>query len=268
MNGILRSLLTATLLTIGITAAVSPVVARDDWPWPSERFDKKKKRNVAGEFDYYALVLSWSPTYCATNDRPDKNQCNRRDGRRFAFVLHGLWPQYNKGYPASCRTRRRPFVPQETIDSMLDIMPSPGLVIHEYRKHGTCSGLGASRYYTLSRQLFEKIRIPKRYQNPFETQFVSPQKLTREFARANPQLAAGSIAVVCESGNRARLRELRFCFSRDGRSKACGQNERAAKLCRASQLFIPPVRSTHHEGSETGSSNSSRSKLLPLPKLR
>ena len=91
------------------------------------------QRNVAGQFDYYALVLSWSPTYCAEKGDNDRMQCNRSDGRRYSFVLHGLWPQYERGYPSDCELPRRPFVPEPVIDSMLDVMPSRGLVIHEYR---------------------------------------------------------------------------------------------------------------------------------------
>ncbi|HEX6611374.1 MAG TPA: ribonuclease T, partial [Hyphomicrobiaceae bacterium] len=100
-----------------------------------------RDRNEAGRFDYYTLVLSWSPTYCAGQRDREEQQCNPRDGRHYAFVLHGLWPQHERGWPENCPTRDRPFVPRPTIDRMLDIMPSPRLVIHEYRKHGTCSGL-------------------------------------------------------------------------------------------------------------------------------
>ena len=61
---------------------------------------KNKSVGEPGEFDYYALALSWSPSYCATNGGRDPNQCG--SGRRLGFVLHGLWPQYEKGYPQSC----------------------------------------------------------------------------------------------------------------------------------------------------------------------
>ena len=86
---------------------------------------------VPGRFDYYSLVLSWSPTFCATAQRPDEQQCNPRDGRRFAFVLHGLWPQYERGFPQDCPSASRPFVPQHTIDRMSGAMPSRGLIIHD-----------------------------------------------------------------------------------------------------------------------------------------
>jgi ribonuclease T2 len=261
------------LLMFSLSALVwaSLAVAQDSRaPWPSERFNPQKPANVAGEFDYYSLVLSWSPTYCATADRPDQMQCNRRDGRRFAFVLHGLWPQYEKGYPENCRTRRRPFVPQETIDGMLDIMPSPGLVIHEYRKHGTCTGLDPDGYYALSRRLFQQITIPEAFRNPLEMQFVTARDVQIAFARANPGLPAEAIAVACGRGNNARLREVRICFTRDGQPRACGQNENPRRLCSAAQVFVPPVRSTARDdelGGARPTPPSSRSPELPRPRL-
>lgn len=257
-------------LIIGLAPSTSPVTAQDrDWRWPSEHFNsEKRERNVAGEFDYYALVLSWSPTYCATADRPAREQCNRRDGRRFSFVLHGLWPQYEKGYPENCRLRRRPFVPDAVIDGMLDIMPSRGLVIHEYRKHGTCSGLDAQSYYRLSRHLFDKITIPDAYRNPFEVQFTTPENVRRDFLQANPGLPANSIAVSCGRGNRARLREVRVCFSRDGKPRPCGNNENPRRLCSARQVYVPPARSTANQGTPRQSPRADDSpRDLPRPRL-
>ena len=54
---------------------------------------------VAGAFDFYVLALSWSPTYCATDARPDPEQCDKAGQ---GFVVHGLWPQYEQGYPVYC----------------------------------------------------------------------------------------------------------------------------------------------------------------------
>jgi len=195
-----------------------------------------------GVFDYYTLVLSWSPTYCASaQSRDDDPQCRvGRGARPYAFVLHGLWPQYERGFPEYCRTRERPFVPRRTIDGMLDIMPSPRLVIHEYRKHGTCSGLDPEGYYALSRRLYDKIRIPQRFHRPAAPFFISPQQTVDEFMRANPELKTEMLAVECRgSGN--RLREVRVCFSREGEFRACGTNERRG-LCRANRMYVPPVR--------------------------
>ncbi|NOT70219.1 MAG: ribonuclease T2 [Hyphomicrobium sp.] len=217
-------------------------------PWPSDRFDpqqqgRNSQANTAGQFDYYALVLSWSPSYCSGAGDNDDQQCNRSDGKRFSFVLHGLWPQYEKGYPQDCRTARRPFVPQPLIDSMLDIMPSSRLVIHEYRKHGTCSGLQPDGYLSLARQLYSSIRIPERFKNPFEQQFTSPSEVIANFTRANPQITPDMMAVAC-GGAGNRLKEIRFCFSKDGKPRSCGENENQRRMCSSDRMFVPPVRST------------------------
>ena len=63
-----------------------------------------------GEFDYYVLALSWSPTYCASEaGASDGQQC--APGRRFAFVVHGLWPQFKQGWPENCETGGNTSVP-------------------------------------------------------------------------------------------------------------------------------------------------------------
>ncbi len=198
-------------------------------------------RNEAGRFDYYSLVLSWSPTHCATVSRSNDPQCSTKPDRPYAFVLHGLWPQHERGWPENCPTRDRPFVPQSTINRMLDIMPSSSLVIHEYRKHGTCSGLSPDSYFELSRKLHDKIRIPPRFERPNQALIVSPDEIVRDFLSVNPGTKPESFAVVCNgSGN--RLREVRVCFSREGEPRACGRNEDPRRLCQSRTVYVPPVR--------------------------
>jgi ribonuclease T2 len=211
--------------------------------WPSQNFSNKRQKHVPGEFDYYSLVLSWSPTHCLKVQRGrDDAQCARDDGLRYGFVLHGLWPQYENGYPERCRTRWKPYVPEGVIDSMHEIMPSRGLVIHEYRTHGTCSGLMPKVYFDLSRRLYDRIQIPERYTNPHEVQFVSPQELTRELVRENPELSSDAIVITC-GGPGKRLREVRVCLTKNGRARPCGANERRRSACRANRMYVPPVRS-------------------------
>jgi ribonuclease T2 len=230
----------------------------------SDDRDSKQQSNVPGEFDYYALVMSWSPTHCSsTAGYDDDQQCNRNDGRRYAFILHGLWPQHERGWPQNCRTRRKPFVPQPLIDSMMDIMPSQKLVIHEYRKHGTCSGLDPAGYYALSRKLFESIEVPERYSNPFEVQQVAPEKLRREFVAANPGLQPDMIAISCDG---TKLREIRICFSKEGEPISCGPNENPRKLCSAREMFVPPVRSMKMQSNTPGVRRIDPGDYLPGPR--
>ncbi len=239
----------ATLMGIAAFALVpAQAQQRTPWPWPSEVFNAKKHANTPGKFDYYMLVLSWSPTHCMeVSSGEDSMQCARRDGRRFGFVLHGLWPQNESGYPERCRTPWRPFVPEPVIGQMGDVMPSRGLVIHEYRAHGTCSGLRPAPYFALARQLFHRIRIPERYQNPFDMLSVAPRDVLRDFLRANPGLRPDMIAIDCgKSGD--WLREVRICLTKDGRPRACSASAQPHVTCRAGTMHVPPVRSTWRPG--------------------
>lgn len=239
----LRSLLAALAI---LTAAATPAAAQfGPGPRGQAPFERQPApRNEAGRFDYYALVLSWSPTHCAANSRgPQDTQCAPRSGRGYSFVLHGLWPQHERGYPENCPTRERPFVPRPTIDRMLDIMPSVPLIIHEYRKHGTCSGLSPDAYFGLSRRLHDKVRVPPRYDRPNQAFFVTPGEVIHDFVSVNPGLKPDMLAVVC-GGKGGRLREVRVCFTREGEFRSCGQNENPRRLCSLSRMYVPPVRDT------------------------
>jgi ribonuclease T2 len=247
-----------------VAALAFASIGAERWPWPSEVFNRQTRTNVPGEFDYYVLVLSWSPTYCmSATPGQDDMQCARRDGRRFGFILHGLWPQYEHGYPTRCRTRWKPFVPEPVIVQMRETMPSRGLVIHEYREHGTCSGLQPGPYFALARAFYNRIQIPKRYQNPLDLQFVAPREVLGDFLAANPGLKPDMIAVMC-GGPGNRLREVRICMTKDGRPRRCGEAADPQTICRAGKMHVPPVRSTWHPGRHGPQLDKER----PLPRPR
>jgi len=253
--------------TLAVLAAVALIPARaQQAPWPSEYFNPKPRENTAGAFDYYTLVMSWSPTHCSASEGDnDAMQCERRDGLRYGFVLHGLWPQFEQGYPERCRTAWRPFVPEDVIASVRDVMPSRNLVIHEYKLHGTCSGLQPAQYFALARRLFASIRIPDRYQNPFESQYVSARELEGDLLKANPGLTPDMLTVSC-GGPGNRLIDVRVCLTRDGHPRACGRNETERQLCRADQVLLPPVRSTKRL--DTGiNPQPKEDRPLPRPRL-
>ncbi len=56
------------------------------------------RQNAAGQFDFYVLALSWSPSYCeAAQERAPRQTTDQRcAGRPFSFGVHGLWPQYEQ----------------------------------------------------------------------------------------------------------------------------------------------------------------------------
>ena len=207
-------------------------------------YGRNQSRNSQpGVFDYYLLSLSWSPTFCASQPRNAADpQCNR-SGRPYAFVLHGLWPQFERGWPQDCASPDRGFVPRDVADRMLDIMPSLKLVFHEYRKHGTCSGLGVNGYFEMARSTYERVKIPARFRQVVDERlFVSPSELIQEFVSANPGLRPDMMVVSC-SGPGNRLQEVRICVDKQGGFRPCGGNENQRRLCSAPRMYVPPVRS-------------------------
>lgn len=198
-----------------------------------------RAEGTPGQFDYYALALSWSPSYCAGTGRSERSpQCSGT--RPYAFVLHGLWPQYEQGFPSGCQTSSRPWVLGQTVSAMLDIMPARGLAIHQYRKHGTCSGLDPDQYFQTARKAFESIRIPARYLAPQKPVIVSPKEIENDFLKTNKGLGADMISITCGRGN--RLGEIRICLTKDLALRPCGMNEAQEKLCRLNRVVMPPVR--------------------------
>jgi ribonuclease T2 len=193
-------------------------------------------RGEPGRFDFYVLALSWSPSYCeAEGDRREGDeQCNR--GRPYSFVVHGLWPQYERGFPRSCVTPA-PRIAGSLINSMLDLMPARGLVIHQWRTHGTCSGLSPDRYFEAARRARARVAIPERFHRLEKYTMVSPAEVEAAFLAANPDLKPDMIAVTCDS---RRLREVRICLSTDLSFRPCNEIDRLA--CRIPRIVMPPVR--------------------------
>lgn len=186
-----------------------------------------------GKFDYYVLALSWSPEYCASEGGArDRLQCVER---RYGFVTHGLWPQYEKGYPRRCVSGAS--LSYDTVKRMLDIMPSPGLVRHEWQTHGTCSGHPPGVYFDLLRRYYSAIRIPKAFHEPATTILIEPAALKQRFLESNPALAAGMFAVICSGRN---LREVRVCLTKEGKPRPCGRGVR--DQCSVDKAVLRPVR--------------------------
>lgn len=190
--------------------------------------------DTPGDFDFYVLSLSWSPTYCQAEGRGDRIQCGSRP---YAFIVHGLWPQYERGYPRDCPSNLQNFVPRETVQSMLDIMPSPSLIRHEWQQHGTCTGLSQPAYFNLVRRASSAVAIPADFADPQDIVTISPMTVEAAFIAANPGLRKDAIAVSCDS---RRLKEVRICLTRDLKFRSCPEVDRGA--CRRDRLVMPPVR--------------------------
>ncbi len=184
-----------------------------------------------GKFDYYLLSLSWSPQYCSGHNDP--GQC--QGSRQFSFVAHGLWPQFEQGYPQACQPSSP--VPQDIVQAMLPIMPSPGLIQHEWDAHGTCSGLDQKAYFNLIQSAYGSVHVPQDYAQPLQQVIQTPSQILDQFGAANPSFTRDSFRLGC-SGR--YLSEVRICMTKELKGRACSADVR--DNCRAPQLILRPVR--------------------------
>ena len=58
--------------------------------------------NQPGKFDFYIFSLSWSPSYCENLQERGMSHSRQCGPRPYSFVVHGLWPQYENGFPKNC----------------------------------------------------------------------------------------------------------------------------------------------------------------------
>jgi ribonuclease T2 len=196
------------------------------------------RQNAPGEFDFYVLSLSWSPSFCeAGAERGSRREPDQQCGERpYAFVVHGLWPQYERGFPEFCQVPA-PRLDRTIVGTMLDVMPAPRLVYHEWDRHGTCSGLSARAYFDTVRKARAVVKIPTEYMDVKASLTVTPDEVEEAFVKANPGMTRAAIAVGCDN---RRLREVRFCLSKELRFRDCAEIDQ--RTCRREQLVMPPVR--------------------------
>lgn len=189
----------------------------------------------AGAFDYYVLSLSWSPTWCALEgDARGSPQCDPE--RDHGWVLHGLWPQYEEGWPSYCRgTARNPS--RADTAAMADITGTAGLAWHAWNKHGRCSGLTAERYFEAARAAFEAVGKPPVLRALKEPVRVPARVIEEAFLEVNPELEADMITITCKSN---RIQEARICLTKDLEPRVCGPE--VIRDCRATGALIEPIR--------------------------
>jgi ribonuclease T2 len=188
--------------------------------------------DAAGTFDYYLLSLSWAPTYCLTH-AGDTAECAAKG---YGFVVHGLWPQFDQGgYPENCPTNFQ--LTAEAESAGRSIYPSQGLMQHEWREHGTCSGLDALGYFKMVDRATSAVRAPAALDAPRATQNLSAAQIADLFRGANAQLRSDGLVVACSRGD---LSEIRVCLTKDLALRSCGRGVRNS--CPAGAVSIPASR--------------------------
>ncbi len=183
-----------------------------------------RQRAAGGaNFDYYLLNISWSPEYC--HGHPSAPEC----AAHAAFVLHGLWPENTDGsYPKDCSSAPGPANPAQ----YGDIFPDAGLLEHEWKTHGTCSGLDPDTYFQTARKAYQSVVIPEALSGLKAQTSMTPAEIVASFRGSNAAIPESSFAVSC--GNNY-LTAVEVCLSKTLEPAACT----GIRTCRANTVKIP-----------------------------
>ena len=189
----------------------------------------------AGDFDYYVMSLSWSSNWCALEgDARDDPQCDA--GRGLTWVLHGLWPQYEDGWPSFCRTPHTDPSRAETA-AMADIMGGAGLAFYQWKKHGRCSGLSATNFFQTARAAYDSIQLPEVFENITRDLTLPASVIEDAFLEANPTLSRDQITITCKAD---MIQEARICLTKDLSPRRCGDD--VIRDCRLKEAGLEAVR--------------------------
>lgn len=192
-------------------------------------------RGTAGDFDYYVLALSWQPNWCAREGRAREAEICETDGGALpGWLLHGLWPQYEDGYPVDCPTTARNPSRADT-RAMAPLYGSSGLAWHQWNKHGRCTGLSADDYYALSQRAFDLVDMPD-VLDALDRSVTLPATLIEEaFLAENPGWEPDMLTITCRDGY---IAEARLCLTRDLEPRPCGDD--VVRDCRMTSARFEP----------------------------
>ncbi|WP_158284214.1 ribonuclease [Azospirillum sp. TSO22-1] len=177
----------------------------------------------------YVFSLSWQPAFCET--RPQKTECKSMTPDRYDaanVVLHGLWPQGAQfcGVPAYIvaldndpgRWLDMPEVAMkpETRQELATYMPgvASGLHLHEWYKHGTCSGLSPDGYFGLSVTLAKSAATASfgKLLHGSVGATITGQQLCEALARDYGDKASQLVKLIVKNGT---FSEIRFTLQAD-----------------------------------------------------
>lgn len=188
----------------------------------------------ARDFDYYVLSLSWSPNWCdRTGHARRSEQCEPE--RDLGWVLHGLWPQFEKGWPDWCETVfGDPSLKQ--LEAVRDVFGTTSLAAYQWKKHGRCSGLSAGDYFEASMHAFYSVKHPSELSELGETISIPAKTVEAAFLTANPQLKESGVTVTCRSD---QIQEIRVCLNKNLTPRPCGNDVR--RDCTLQDAVMHPV---------------------------
>ncbi|HEY8594286.1 MAG TPA: ribonuclease T2 [Devosiaceae bacterium] len=184
---------------------------------------------MSGDF---VLAASWQPAFCEM--QPGKPECRTQTPSRYDadhFALHGLWPEpasatyCGVGNALIAADRRgdwgslpRPDLSPQTRKALERVMPGTLSLLerHEWIKHGTCAGVPAETYFSMSIALVEALNasgVRELFRGRIGTDVTSAQ-IRNAFEAAFGDGAGRRVLVDCaRDGGRTLIGELRIALT-------------------------------------------------------
>ena len=126
-------------------------------------------------------------------------------------------------------------------------MGSSGLAWHQWKKHGSCSGLNANDYFSQSRKAFAAVRRPEILRKLKDPVRINPAVIEAAFVEViEKNWDKKCTELVCleadgdgppASCKANHIQEARICLTKDMTPRHCGRDVR--KDCATPALFIP-----------------------------
>ena len=157
------------------------------------------------EFDFYLLALQHTGMFCCENPKKcnDKrhDSTNSSTAASSSLAVHGLWPMnlYKAQSPIYCASED--FDPPR---------PLSGREKHEWKKHGSCSGLARDMYFLEEKRLATSEPTVKHVRSVVDNSVGVAISTDSLIAAGGDQMKS----VAIKSTEACRLQEISICFSR------------------------------------------------------
>ena len=229
----MRRISAALIAIIALAGAYLYHKGQNNAPWVDASATAQQPTDTE-QSGYLLLAVSWTPSWCAAEGTArGADRC--RIGAGAGWLVHGLWPQFDDGgWPEFCDTAHSPPSRAQTA-AMIDIMGSDGLALHQWRKHGSCSGMSAGAYFETTRAAFASLTMPDKISATQDRLRMSPAGLLAAFRAANPAIGEDMAILTCRDG---MAQEIRLCLNHDLTPRRCDLRL-LSRGCRARKIALP-----------------------------
>ncbi|MFT6072739.1 MAG: ribonuclease T2 [Dasania sp.] len=194
----------------------------------------------------FLFVMSWSPAYCHERDPNGRQaQCYKKLPKQYRFIVHGLWPQGNpqngkaNNNQLSFCQKTDPKLEASIVTDYFYLMPSSGLMAHQWKKHASCGNFTQQSYFKTIETLYQRFNGKALFADITKTQSFSLDalidKITAKMPNISPHISKENIVIRCRQ---SQLKEIRICLNSDYSPRQCRYSEVKSGGCRRNQNIM------------------------------